>query len=197
MPYFSRKMISAKTRYETYNGEILAIVKGLKTWWYYLKGYKYEVLIFTDDNNLFRFMDTKSLSSSQVRWAQELSWYYFQIDYYQRKANGAANALFCFLQRNQVKKDTLQTKKTRILRKLLSSLINASFLDLSTQANLLPLYWVLICGTHALFQLYQLRDMLQAKLNDEESYKVSNGAMRLRLQELQKKDSEAQKSGAI
>ena len=38
-------------------------------------------------------MDTKSLSSQQVRWAQELFQYHFQIDYRQDKANAATNAL--------------------------------------------------------------------------------------------------------
>ena len=63
-------------------------------------------------------MDTKSLSFCQVRWAQELSWYHFRIDYCQEKANGAADALFCFSQRNQAKEDELQAKNTCILHKL-------------------------------------------------------------------------------
>ena len=41
-------------------------------------------------------MDTKSLSSRQVRWAQELSRYHFCIDYQQGKANAAANTLSQF-----------------------------------------------------------------------------------------------------
>ena len=43
-------------------------------------------------------MDTKSLSFCQVRWAQELSRYYFQIDYCQDKANEATDALSRFPQ---------------------------------------------------------------------------------------------------
>ena len=39
-------------------------------------------------------MDTNSLSSKQVRWAQKLSCYHFRIDYCQGKANEAANILF-------------------------------------------------------------------------------------------------------
>ena len=74
-------MIPAKTWYETYNGELLAIVKAFKTWKHYLEGCKYEVLMLTDHNNLQRFIDTKNLSSKQVQWAQELSRYHFQIDY--------------------------------------------------------------------------------------------------------------------
>ncbi len=79
--FFSRKMIPAKTRYETHDGELLAIVEAFKTWRHYLEGCKHEVLVLTDHNNLQRFMDIKNLSSRQVWWAQELSRYHFQIDY--------------------------------------------------------------------------------------------------------------------
>ena len=49
-------------------------------------------------------MDTKSLSSCQISWAQELSYYYFQINYYQDKANKVADTLSCFFQRRFDKK---------------------------------------------------------------------------------------------
>ena len=49
--YFSRKIIPAKTRYKTHNGELLAIVKAFKTWRHYLEGCKHEVLVLTDHNN--------------------------------------------------------------------------------------------------------------------------------------------------
>ncbi len=68
--FFSRKIIPAETRYETHEQELLAIVEIFKTWRHYLEGCKYEVCVLTDHNNLRRFMDTKSLSSRQVRWAQ-------------------------------------------------------------------------------------------------------------------------------
>ena len=70
--FFFRKIIPAETWYEIHNGEFLAIVKAFKTWRHYLEGCKHKVLIFTDHNNLCHFMDTKSLSFRQVRWAQEL-----------------------------------------------------------------------------------------------------------------------------
>ena len=113
--YFSRKMIPAETRYETHDGELLAIVEAFKTWRHYLEGCKHEVLVLTDYNNLRRFMDTKSLSSCQIRWAQELSRYHFQIDYYQDKANDAADALSCFSQRSYDEEEKLQAEKTQIL----------------------------------------------------------------------------------
>ena len=71
--FFSRKMIPVETWYKTHNGKLLAIVEVFKTWCYYLESYKHKVLVLTNHNNLRCFMDTKSLSSRQVRWAQELS----------------------------------------------------------------------------------------------------------------------------
>ena len=67
--FFSRKMIPAETRYKIHDDELLAIVKAFKTWRHYLKGCKHEILVLTDYKNLRRFIDRKSLSSRQVRWA--------------------------------------------------------------------------------------------------------------------------------
>ncbi len=74
-------MIPIETWYETHNGELLAIIEVFKTWKHYLEGCKHEVLVLTDHKNLQRFINTKSLSSRQVRWTQELSKYYFRNDY--------------------------------------------------------------------------------------------------------------------
>ena len=65
--FFSKKMIPTKTRYKTHNSKLLAIVEAFKTWCHYLESCKHEILIFTDYNNLYCFIDTKSLSSKQVR----------------------------------------------------------------------------------------------------------------------------------
>ena len=60
-----------------------------------------------------------------------------------------------FLSKNQAEEDELKTKNIWIFHKLQSSLTNVSFSGLSTQAKLLPLHWVLICGTHVLPLLCQ------------------------------------------
>ena len=62
-------MIPAETWYKTHNNKLLAIIEAFKTWRHDLEGCKHEVLIFTDQINLRHFMDTKSPSSRQVRWA--------------------------------------------------------------------------------------------------------------------------------
>lgn len=100
------KMIPAKTQYKTYNGEFLAIVELFKTWYYYLEDCTHEGLIFTNYNNLYRFIDTKNPSSKYVYKDQQLSNYYFGIDYSQSKANGATNALLQNFQWNIKRKTT-------------------------------------------------------------------------------------------
>ena len=111
--------------------------------------------MLTDYNNLRRFMNTKSLSFRQVRWAQELPRYHFRIDYRQGKANRAADALSRFSQRNKDDKEKLQTENTQIFHRLQSSLMSATLLGLSTSSSLSPLHQVFICKTHALLQLRQ------------------------------------------
>ena len=152
--YYLQKMIPAKTRYETHNAKLLAIVKAFKNWRHYLKGCQYKVLVLTDHNNLRWFMDTKSLSSRQVRWAQELSRYHFRIDYHQSKANGAADALSCYSQRSQGEEKIFQTENTRILQCLQSSLTNTCASS-TPSAHVASLKHVIICKTHTLPDLCQ------------------------------------------
>ena len=158
---FSRKMIPAKTQYQTHIGKLLAIVEAFKTWRHYLEGCKYEILVLTDHNNLCCFINTKSLSSKQVRWAQELSRYYFQINYCQGKANTAADALSRFPQKSQDEKDELQAKNSQIFHCLQNLLTNTSLAGLSLLSSLpLYLHQVLIYGTYVLPQLCYFWDGL-------------------------------------
>ena len=76
--FYSRKIIPAKTRYKTHNGELFAIVEAFKTWRHYLEGCKHKVLFlinyhyledckhkvlfFINYNNLCCFIDIKNLS---------------------------------------------------------------------------------------------------------------------------------------
>ena len=192
--FFFRKMIPVETRYETHDGELLAIIEAFKTWHHYLKGCKHEVFVLTDHNNLRCFIDTKNLSSRQVRWAQELSRYHFRIDYCHGKVNAAADALSKFLQRSQDEDEELWAENCWILHRLQNSLTSASLAGLSlSSSSSLPsqLHQVLICGTYVLPQLRQFWQGLQKKLAQEEPYVV--GSMRLRLHELEAKDKHVRK----
>ena len=69
MAYFLKKIIPSEIWYETHNGKLLAIIEAFKTWRHYLKVCKHKVLVLTDHNNLRQFMNIKSLSFRQIRWA--------------------------------------------------------------------------------------------------------------------------------
>ena len=67
--YWSQKLISAETRYETHDQELLIIVKTFKHWCHYLKGSMHTVEVLTDHNNLQRFIKVKQLNKKQAQWA--------------------------------------------------------------------------------------------------------------------------------
>ena len=138
--FFLQKMISAETRYKTYNGELLAIIETFKTWRHYPERSQHEVIVLTNYNNLRRFMDTNSLSYKQVRWAQKLSCYYFQIDYHQGKANKTADTLSLYSQRSAEKEEAFQAENIKILHRLQSLLTNVNLSSLIiSKPSLLPL----------------------------------------------------------
>lgn len=188
MTFFPRKMIPIETRYETYNPELLAIVEAFKTWHHYLESFKYKLFVRIDNNNLCKFLDTKSLSSCQIWWAQKLSFYYFWFNYYQKKANKAANALFQFSQRFTNKKIALRVENIQILYHLQFSLTKASLSDFSLSnhdSGLFSLYLVFIWGTHGFPWLRQFSNKLQTRLISKKPYKVNIDRMRLGLIKLQ------------
>lgn len=77
--FYSRKLISAETRYETHDLEMLAIVDAFKTWRHYLEGTQKPVVVWSDHANLRAFMSTKELSKRQARWAERLAAFDFVI----------------------------------------------------------------------------------------------------------------------
>ena len=137
-------------------------------------------------------MDTKSLSSRQVRWAQELSRYHFRINYRQGKANGAINTLSCYPQWSQGKEEILLAENTKILQHLQSLLTNAR-VSSTSPTHVASLKHVIICRTHPFPDLCQFWETFRYKLAAECPYKASIKSMRLRLVELQTEDGQAQK----
>jgi len=68
-------------RYDTHDGELLAIVDSLKVWRHYLESTVDPFELYTDHDNLRWFMKTKELSKRQVRWAEKLAEYHFDVVY--------------------------------------------------------------------------------------------------------------------
>jgi len=91
--FHSRKMIPAETNYDIHDKELLAVVTALQEWRVYLEGSKYPVKVLTDHKNLTWFTTTKVLNRRQVRWAEILASYNFQIHYQKGSENGRADAL--------------------------------------------------------------------------------------------------------
>ena len=80
-------------------------------------------------------MDIKSLTFRQIRLAQELSRYHFQIDYRQGKANATADSLWQVLQRSHGEEVELRAENTQFYDRLQSSLPNTSLSRLSLSGH--------------------------------------------------------------
>ena len=134
-------------------------------------------------------MEMKSLSSKQVRWAQKLSCYYFQIDYYQDKANGVIDTLSQYLQQSAKEEKTLRSENVKILHRLQSSLARVSSLLASHLSQLSLFHQVLICKTTVLPRLRHFWDSFRTEMAI--SPYASVGGMKLQLSKLQENDKEA------
>jgi transposase InsO family protein len=79
--FYSKKMSDTETRYETHDAELLAIILAFRTWRHYLAYSQDTVVVKTDHNNLKYFMTKRKLNGRQVRWAEELSAFDFEMEW--------------------------------------------------------------------------------------------------------------------
>jgi len=93
--FWLRKLNLIKTCYETYNQELLTIMKAFKHWQHYLKNRCYLIEILTDHNHLQEFMNVKSLNRRQTHWVMKLAAYNFIIIHQSEKINLADVLLRC------------------------------------------------------------------------------------------------------
>ena len=91
--YRSRKFSGPELNYDVHNKELLAIVDAFEEWRAYLEGSRHPIMVYLDHNNLSYFTTTKKLNRRQIRWAELLASYNFQIHYRKRSENGQADAL--------------------------------------------------------------------------------------------------------
>jgi RNase H-like domain found in reverse transcriptase/Reverse transcriptase (RNA-dependent DNA polymerase) len=87
--FYSRKMSSHERNYGIHDQELLAIVESFREWRHYLEGSRSPVEIITDHDSLRYFNTCKQLSRRQVRWAQDLSVYWFKVMFREGKKNPA------------------------------------------------------------------------------------------------------------
>ena len=91
--FHSRKFTPAEINYEIHDKELLAVVDAFKHWRRYCEGAVHQIQVFSDDQNLEYFTNTKVLNRRQARWAQELAGVDFRIYYRPGTQNGKPDTL--------------------------------------------------------------------------------------------------------
>ena len=91
--YRSRKFSGPELNYDVHDKKLLAIVDAFEEWQAYLEGSRHSIVVYSDHKNLSYFTTTKKLNRQQVRWAELLASYNFQIHYQKGSENRQADAL--------------------------------------------------------------------------------------------------------
>ncbi|MCO5614617.1 hypothetical protein L7F22_068901 [Adiantum nelumboides] len=89
--YESRMFSKSEMTAQIFEKELLAVIHALTQWRHYLLGADFTV--FTDHQSLRYFLSQKQLSEKQMRWANILSQFHFQIVHVQGQKNVVADAL--------------------------------------------------------------------------------------------------------
>jgi hypothetical protein len=79
--YFSKKHSTAEYNYETYDKELMAIVRAFEEWRPELEGPLHPIQVLSSHRNLEYFMSTKLLNRHHTHWAEYLSCFNFKIVY--------------------------------------------------------------------------------------------------------------------
>ena len=79
--YRSRKFSGPELNYNVHNKKLFAIVDAFEEWRAYLERSRHPIVVYSDHKNLSYFTTTKKLNQRQVRWAELLASYGFQIHY--------------------------------------------------------------------------------------------------------------------
>ncbi|SLM37282.1 gag polymerase env [Lasallia pustulata] len=91
--YYSKKLLDTETRYGTGEQELLAIVEAMHHWRHYCRGARHLIVVLTDHANLVWFMTTPNLTRRQLKWAEKLTEYDFNVTYREGKKNPANGLL--------------------------------------------------------------------------------------------------------
>ena len=115
--YRSRKFSGPELSYDVHDKELLAIVDAFEELQAYLEGSKHPIVVYSDHKNLSYFTTTKKLNRQQVKWAELLASYNFQIHYWKGSENRRAGVLSrrSDLTTEETKKQSLFTGKGKTL----------------------------------------------------------------------------------
>ena len=91
--FVSKAFNPTEQRYEIYDRELLAIIRGLQTFRQYLEGSPHPVVVWCDHKNLTFFRHARRLRPRQFRWHLELSMYDLRITHIPGKNMVMSDAL--------------------------------------------------------------------------------------------------------
>ncbi|QRW20813.1 Retrotransposable element Tf2 protein [Rhizoctonia solani] len=91
--YLSKSLSPAEKNYDIFDKELLAVIRAFKEWRHLLEGSELPVQVLTDHKNLEYFSTSQSLNKRQIRWANFLVDYNFQINYRPGAQNKKADIL--------------------------------------------------------------------------------------------------------
>lgn len=91
--FFSRKLHGAELNYPIYDKEFMAIVLCFEEFRHYLQGGKHKTKVYTDHKNISYFATTQQLSKRQLRYAETLAEFDFEIIHRKGSENGRADAM--------------------------------------------------------------------------------------------------------
>ena len=86
-------MTPLELNYDIYNKELLGIIAALKEQRAFLQGIEKPFMVKMDYKNLIGFLIIKELNKRQVRQAEMLAEYYFEIQYTKGTKNARVDAL--------------------------------------------------------------------------------------------------------
>ncbi|SLM33603.1 gag polymerase env [Lasallia pustulata] len=87
--YYSKKLLDTETQYGTGEQELFAIVEAMHHWRHYCRGARHPIVVLTDHAILVWFMTTPNLTRRQLKWAEKLAEYDFNVTYREGKKNPA------------------------------------------------------------------------------------------------------------
>ena len=93
MAFIFKSLNAIERNCEIHDKEMLAVIKCLEAWRYYLEGAKLEFEIWTDHKNLQYFMMSQKLNQRQARWALYLSQFNFVLKHGPEKSMRKADGL--------------------------------------------------------------------------------------------------------
>jgi len=89
----TKSLSDTEKNYEIHNKEMLAVVRCLEAWRYFLEGTVVKFKIWTDHKNLEYFMKAQKLNRRQAKWALYLSRFDFTLKHVPRSKMGKADSL--------------------------------------------------------------------------------------------------------